>query len=312
MLNGDMETIIPALFRKVTAPAFSRERITTPDGDFLDLDWHRQQSDKLVILSHGLEGDSQRPYIKGMAKTFAAAGYDVLAWNYRGCSGEINQTLRAYHSGATEDLQLVLDHVRAPNFYREISLIGFSLGGNLTLKYLGEMGHALPPEIKGAVTVSVPCNLHESAVQLGRFRNRMYQKRFLRSLRGKLRAKQKVNLPHNPYPDHARLTDFFSFDDYYTAPVHGFANAEAYYKACSSVRFLSGIQVPALILNAANDPFLTPGCFPVQQAKNSDTVFLEMPARGGHVGFCTHFAKDRYYSESRALRFVSEIGSGKA
>lgn len=132
-----METIYPALFRKVQLPPYKRERILTPDGDFLDLDWIKKDSSKLVIISHGLEGNSQRAYIKGMVRAFTSQGFDALAWNYRGCSEQTNLQRRFYHSGATDDLDYIVQHAISKN-YKQIYMIGFSLGGNLTLKYLGE------------------------------------------------------------------------------------------------------------------------------------------------------------------------------
>src|SRR5690349_18377924 len=153
LFSPHLETIFPALLRRVDLKSYTRERITTPDNDFLDLDWLKQDSHKLVILSHGLEGNSTRPYIKGMAKALFEEGYDILAWNFRGCSEEMNKQLRFYHSGATDDLDVVVKHA-AEKKYDEIFLVGFSLGGNLTLKYLGEQ--ASSSKIKKAVAISVP------------------------------------------------------------------------------------------------------------------------------------------------------------
>ena len=306
LFNSHLQTIVPSLFRRITFAATSRERIHTTDGDFLDLDWFMQGAEKLVILSHGLEGDSQRPYMKGMAKNLFSAGFDVLAWNYRGCSGEINKALRSYHSGATDDLEVVIKHVLGKEKYKNMHLAGFSLGGNLTLKYLGEKGKEIYPEIKSAVAISVPCDLLASARKLGTRNNFIYQRRFLKSLRNKVRQKQNLFPEESWLRDNRQLHDFFAFDNFYTAPVHGFANAEEYYKACSSKFFLKNITVPALILNAANDPFLTPDCFPVKEASHSDFLFLEIPEQGGHVGFCVNFGNDEYYSENRALEFIGQ------
>ena len=183
LFNGHLQTIVPSLLRKTPLPFYERERITLPDADFLDLDWARTGSRQLVIISHGLEGDTSRPYVKGMAAAMNRLGLDALAWNFRGCSGESNRLLRAYHSGATEDLDQVVRHVQQTRSYEHLALVGFSLGGNLTLKYLGEKGTEIDPRIKSAVAISVPCDLQKSAEQLGRLRNRMYQKRFIRSLR---------------------------------------------------------------------------------------------------------------------------------
>jgi uncharacterized protein len=157
--DGHFQSIYPSLFRKIALP-YVRERITTPDDDFLDLDWLCADglNHRLVILSHGLEGSSTRQYVTGMARLMSENNYDVLAWNYRSCSEELNRQARFYHSGETTDLQLVINHAIAKG-YTDICLMGFSLGGNLTLKYVGEQGAGINPVIKKAVVFSVPMDL---------------------------------------------------------------------------------------------------------------------------------------------------------
>jgi predicted alpha/beta-fold hydrolase len=307
--SGHLQTIIPALFRKVVSSPYTRERITTPDGDFLDCDWlyaaSSRPSQKLVIISHGLESNSHRPNVLGMARAVSLCGYDALAWNFRGCSGEPNRLPRAYHSGATEDLHTVLDHVAAK--YDEIYLIGFSLGGNLTLKYLGEQSEALSPKVKKAVVFSVPCDLAASSKQLSRVSNRLYERRFLNSLRQKI--EQKATL----FPNQISLAPYLKkqiktlrdFDDCYTAPLHGFQNAEDYYAKCSAKQFISRITIPTLMVNAKNDVFLAPSCYPFDEAKSSDVFFLETSESGGHLGFITKKTPHGlYWSEMRALGFI--------
>ncbi len=307
--SGHLQTIIPALFRKVVSSPYTRDRITTPDGDFLDCDWlyaaSSRPSQKLVIISHGLESNSHRPNVLGMARAVSLCGYDALAWNFRGCSGEPNRLPRAYHSGATEDLHTVLDHVAAK--YDEIYLIGFSLGGNLTLKYLGEQSEALSPKVKKAVVFSVPCDLAASSKQLSRVSNRLYERRFLNSLRQKI--EQKATL----FPNQISLAPYLKkqiktlrdFDNYYTAPLHGFQNAEDYYAKCSAKQFISRITIPTLMVNAKNDVFLAPSCYPFDEAKSSDVFFLETSESGGHLGFITKKTPHGlYWSEMRALGFI--------
>src|SRR5437868_14040180 len=145
--NGHLQTLMPSLLRRVSLSAYRRERIETPDGDFLDLDWAKNGSQRVAVLAHGLEGDSKRHYMLGMVNALVKRGWDAVAWNARGCSGEPNRLLRFTHSGATEDLQTVLSHILSTCDYSQIALIGFSLGGNLVLKYLGERGHGLEPRI---------------------------------------------------------------------------------------------------------------------------------------------------------------------
>ncbi|MBI3219183.1 MAG: alpha/beta fold hydrolase [Bacteroidetes bacterium] len=297
LFHPHAETIWPALFRKVPLIPYQRERISTPDDDFLDLDWLRQGSNKLVIVSHGLEGNTSRAYIKGMAKHFFENGYDVLAWNYRGCSGEMNRQLRFYHSGATDDLSWVINHA-APN-YESIYLIGFSLGGNLTLKYMGE-GNT-NNKIKKAIVFSVPLELHTSCLQILKPSNWMYHYRFLKGLKAKVVEKAKhrsdLNVSHLD-----RIKTLIEFDNHFTAPIHGFADAIDYYKKCSSLYFLSGIQIPTLIVNAKNDPFLSKDCYP--DLLTGSAVKLEIPARGGHVGFAQFHQNGLYWSELKAFDFL--------
>lgn len=296
--NAHIETIWPALFRKIQLSPYQRERLTTPDDDFLDLDWLKQGSNKLVIISHGLEGNSHRAYIKGMAKQFFTNGYDVLAWNYRSCSGEMNRQKRFYHSGATDDLQWVINHASVK--YDSVYLIGFSLGGNLTLKYLGE--GKVNPLVKKAVVFSVPLELHTSCLEILQPSNWMYHHRFLKSLKAKVVAKasQRTDLDIRPLN---QIKTLIEFDDHFTAPIHGFENAIDYYKKCSSLYFLSGIHTPTLIVNAKNDPFLSNDCYP--ELPEASSVKLETPARGGHVGFAQFGQNGLYWSELRAFDFIN-------
>ncbi|EON77521.1 Hydrolase, alpha/beta fold family functionally coupled to Phosphoribulokinase [Lunatimonas lonarensis] len=301
LLGGHLQTIVPSLFRKVPRLPFERERISTPDGDFLDLDWLRRGSQNLVVISHGLEGNSQRPYMVGMADFFSQMGYDVLNWNFRGCSGELNLQPIFYHSGATYDLEIVVRH--ACKSYRNTFLIGFSLGGNLTLKFLGESD----PEkygIRKAVAISVPLDLGDSADKLSKPGNWLYSQRFLKTLKGKVIAKAKL------FPDLLstkgldRISTLRGFDDRVTGPLHGFRNASHYYESCSSIRYLDQISVPVLILNALNDPFLSKSCFPEKLGRSLKNVFMEFPYFGGHVGFSPRQSGQPYWSEKRSFDFI--------
>jgi predicted alpha/beta-fold hydrolase len=304
LANGHLQTLLPALFRRVRGVIYERERITTPDGDFLDLDWAGKGSRHLAIIAHGLEGDSKRAYALGMVRALLRNGWDAVVWNARGCSGEPNRALRFTHSGATEDLQTVLAHVISTRHHDELALIGFSLGGNLTLKYLGECGRELNPRIKKAVVLSVPCDLQSSSIQLARQANQIYMRRFLMSLRQKIRAKMKIMPGKIDDRDYGQLRTFKDFDDRYTASIHGFADAEDYWRQSSSRPFLKSISIPTLLINARNDPFLAERCYPISEAEANSNIHLEMPASGGHVGFITFNHQGEYWSEARALSFV--------
>ena len=300
LFSPHLETIYPAVARKVSIESYQRERISTPDDDFLDLDWLKKASKKLVIISHGLEGNSSRAYIKGMAKVFHSQGFNILAWNYRGCSEEMNRQVRFYHSGATDDLGTVINHSINLGF-EEIYLIGFSLGGNITLKYLGE---ALPPtEIKKAVAISVPMDLKASCEKISLPSNWIYSNRFLKSLKNKVVTKA----AHRKEIDISgieKIKTLSQFDNRYTAPIHGFKDALDYYNQCSSIRFVNDIRIPTLILNAENDPFLSKECFPSDLLKDHVNVQLEILTRGGHVGFAQFNKNGLYFSEQRALDFI--------
>jgi len=300
LFSGHLETIYPALFRTIEL-SYERERIFTPDGDFLDLDWIKNNSKKLVIISHGLEGNSSRAYMKGMAKAFSTNGFDVIAWNFRGCSDEMNKMLRFYHSGATDDLDLVVRHAQR-NGYTEIYLIGFSLGGNLTLKYLGERNSS--SEITKAVVFSTPLDLHTSCLKISKPGNVIYSARFIKSLKNKVIQKSKL-IPGLDLKGIERIDTLISFDDRYTAPLHGFDSALDYYNKCSSINFIESITLPTLIVNAQNDPFLSELCYPVSKVKNHPWVKFENPRYGGHVGFAQFDKNGLYWSEERALSFLT-------
>jgi predicted alpha/beta-fold hydrolase len=313
LANGHLQTILPVLFRRVVPITRERERIATPDGDFLDLDWNRaHRSDSLVIITHGLEGNSANASVQGMATAFHHAGWDSLAWNLRGCSGEMNRLLRTYHSGAWEDLQCVIEH--AAGEYQSIVLVGFSIGGNLTLKYLGDRGSVIHPAIKGAVAFSVPCDLASSALVLESRVNSIYMNHFMRDLRRKIREKAATFPEGISMEGLDQIRTFREFDGTYTAPLNGFLSAEDYWSRASSKPSLVGITVPTLLVNALNDPFLGAECFPREEAEANPHLFLELPESGGHLGFITH-AKE-YWSETRAVefcgRFLGQRGSGKS
>ena len=304
--GGHAQTIYPALFRRLAPVAARGERLELADGDFMDLEWSGDGGPRLAILSHGLEADMQTGYIRGMAAALIRRGWDVLRWNFRGCGGTPNRLLRMYHSGATGDLHLIVTHALAHHPARSVDLIGFSLGGNLTLKYLGERAAELPPRLHRAVAFSVPCDLACSSRQLSIPSNRIFMDRFLIALRAKIRAKKRM------FPDQLDLTGldnirtFREFDDRFTAPIHGFRDAEDYWARCSSRPLLPNITLPTLLINAVNDPFLGPGCHPREEAEGSRFFHFESPATGGHVGFPTLGNGGEYWSETRAAEFLAK------
>ena len=303
--GGHLQTIVPSLLRRTLRVTTERERVELDDGDFLDLDWRREGRDKLVILSHGLEGSSSAVYIQAMAKTLWQEGWDVLAWNCRSCSGELNRLARFYHSGVSDDLEQVLQHALAVHPAGQVDLVGFSLGGNLTLKLLGELGVRAPSRLHRAVAFSVPCDLASSSRRMESWLSRrLYMPRFIRPLLEKVAAKR-AHHPEIPevHPQR-RLETFQQFDDHYTAPLHGFRDAADYWERCSSRPWLSQIELPTLLVQAANDPFLAEACYPYREARESEALFLEVPRGGGHLGFGSPW-DERNWAESRVLEFLA-------
>jgi predicted alpha/beta-fold hydrolase len=303
--NGFISTVYAGLVRRVYLNQ-ERERLTLPDGDFMDLDWsysneESRKVDKLIIILHGLEGNGQRPYMTGPAKLFNENGVDAVCVNFRGCSGEDNLKFRSYHSGATEDLETVIEHAISIKGYSEIYLKGISLGANMILKYLGERND-VPAQIKAAVVVSVPCYLLGAAKELLTFKNRLYHDRFLKHLMSRLKNKLKSFPDQISQHDLESIKTLLDFDNVYTAKAHGFEDALDYYAKSSCLQFLPNIKTPTLIINALNDSFLSAECYPVKEAKNNPNLYLEMPRHGGHSGLIDR--KNVYYNEKRALEFI--------
>lgn len=300
-----ISTVFSGLFRRVKIDQ-QRERITLRDGDFMDLDWSSgaKPSKQLVVLLHGMEGHGQRPYVSGVAKYFNAHDIDAVCVNFRSCSGEQNKKFSTFHSGQTDDLQDVIAHILKNYSYTSIFLKGISLGGNIVLKYLGE-GNAIPSKIKGAMAVSVPIDLASSSKALHQFKNILFHIYFMIGLKYKLMQKQRQ------FPERISRKTLYSvwtlraLDEVYTAKANGFKDIADYHQKSSSLHYLSSIKTPVLLLNAKNDSFLTPSCFPYDIARKSSFIHLETPKYGGHVGFVT---KDNvYYNEKRALAFFREL-----
>jgi len=303
--NGHLQTIPPNLIRRVGGINYERERIVTWDQDFLDLDWSRTGSIKLVLITHGMEGNTNRQYVKGLVKAANEKGYDALAWNLRGCSGEPNKLLTAYHSGKTDDLHYVIHHALGKFQYDSISLIGISLGGNITLKYLGDGEHRVPVELNAAVAVSVPCDLVSTSRNIISGWNRMYSRRFLRQCLDKVRTKMDTFPGAIDYNHVFSSQTLLAFTDNFTAPLHGYSDADDYHRDVECKQFIAGIKLPTLLVTAQNDPFLTPTCYPVTEAEKNPYFTLEITRNGGHVGFDEFMTLSTSWLDDRVMDYLA-------
>ena len=277
-----LQTLWPSWFGPRLAFALRRERVELPDGDFLDIDWTPGTHGPIVLLLHGLQGSVQSPYARALLRTFDRHGWRGAIMHFRGCSGEPNRLARSYHSGETEDLAYVVDLIRRREGAVPIAVVGVSLGGGVLLNWLGKTGVQSP--LAAAVAVSVPFLLGRAADRLDLGFSRLYQSHLLRSLRRAVEQKRRrIHLPLAVH-DLAQLKCFRDFDTHVTAPLHGFRDAEHYYAAASCRQFLKGITVPTLLIQALDDPFMTPDVIP-EPAELPTCVTLDLQRHGGHAGF---------------------------
>lgn len=305
----NLQTLGARMLRPKRGPCSRRVRWTTPDGDFLDLDFvddGNLRADVLVILLHGLEGSSRSGYILELERRFVDRGLGTVALNFRSCSGELNRGRRLYHSGETSDLGWVVDrlHEEAPE--RRLAAVGVSLGGNVLLKYLGENGAAAP--LAAAAAWSVPFDLGAGARFMEQGFSQRYVGRLLRSLKSKVRARagslgNLVDLDRT-----LRATTFREFDDAATAPLHGFASADDYYRQSSSAAFIPSITAPTLILHSRDDPFLPADAIPETAIRTNPAVTPVITEHGGHVGFVSGRAPllPHFWAEDLIARWIAD------
>jgi len=305
--HAHFHTSFPTLFRPRQKADYERERFELSDRDFIDVDWHRKRPEnpgRIALLLHGLEGSSRGKYIIGMANVLEQAGWNVAAFNMRGCSGEPNRLSSTYHSGKSEDLREVVSLLKTRFPESRFALIGFSLGGNVLLKYLGEEGTAAP--VDAAVAFSVPCNLEVGAERLMAKENWLYEQRFVQSLKKKIARKRSLYPERCGSAELREIKNIIQFDEFFTAPLNGFKDATEYWQRSSCEPLLAGLAVPTLLVSALDDPLLCDSCYPVDSAKQNAFFHLELPKFGGHCGFTSLNGSPHYWSEVRTLRFLKE------
>lgn len=304
LASPHLQTLWPALVRRPPRVDLRRERLELADGDFLDLDWARESGPGVVLLVHGLEGSSRSSYMLGMMAALRSLGVRVVAMNFRGCSGEHNRLHRSYHSGETGDIAHVVQTLASRYPGEHLAAIGYSLGGNALLKWLGESGADCA--LRAAVAVSVPLRLERAAQRMSNGLSRIYQWRLIDSLKRKLRHKYRSGDAPVDLRTLDRLRDFHAFDEHVTARLHGFEGADDYYARCSSRGYLAGIRTPTLIIQARDDPFMYADVIP-EAGEVSSAVQLEITAHGGHVGFVAGRwpLRPRYWLEQRVPAFLA-------
>jgi predicted alpha/beta-fold hydrolase len=320
--NSHLQTIYPALLRKTPDPPdYRRERLTTPDYDFIDIDYCGTGNQPLIILIHGLTGSSQSDYIKGLQSALLKQGFRSAALNFRGCSGQSNNRARSYHSGETEDIHFLYQTLREREPDTPLGAVGFSLGGNVLLKWLGEQGEQL--KLFAAVAVSVPLLLGPCATKLDKGFAKCYRGRLLNALkvymRNKLQHLESIGqsqeaLKIKELGDLSAINSFWQYDDRVVAKLHGFNDVHDYYRRSSSRQYLKSISVPTLVIQAVDDPFMTKEVLPGLD-EISPHVHLELTQRGGHVGFVSGSIpfKPKYWLEQRIPEFLrNALWSAKA
>tara|TARA_B100000787_G_scaffold170258_1_gene165318 strand:- start:12623 stop:13591 length:969 start_codon:yes stop_codon:yes gene_type:complete len=305
--NSHFNTIYRPLFMKETHN-YKRKRITTWDNDFIDLDFSEVNSNKIVILIHGLEGSSESKYILSAATELNNSGFDTVSFNLRGCSGDDNLLLSTYHSGKTEDLEFVISYLLKNYSYDKIMIVGYSLGGNITLKYFGEYAFSISDKVSCGIAVSVPIDLAFSSELMSSLKNKLYMDKFLKSLRLKVFEKSQKHPQYKLNINKlTKAKTFKDFDGLYTAPIFGFSSPEEYWKKASSKPYLPKIRKPTLLISSKDDPFLPKECYPYKEAKESNVFHLEVTKYGGHVGFISSFLpQENRWLENRILNFLED------
>ena len=288
------QTLIPTLLRPSPKLDLDIETLELPDGDFVRIGWAggARRGQRIAVLVHGLTGGFQSKYLRGLARLLVADGWRVAALELRGGGETPNRVARSYHHGDTADLRHLLHLLKARDPQARLAVVGWSLGANVVLKAMGEDGDAAPVEAVAAA--SAPFLLEPCANRLRTGFARFYQNHLIRALRAMVVRKQDllVSAGIDPAAIH-RARDFFEFDDAYTAPLNGFADARDYYARCSCGPFLGRIARPTLIINAIDDPFMVRGIVP-QAETLAPPVTIELARRGGHVGFIAADARGRW------------------
>ncbi|MBR4219928.1 MAG: alpha/beta fold hydrolase [Victivallales bacterium] len=305
--NRHIQTILPSYFRKAdNSVTYDRETFIAPDKEPFLLDWARVpegKSDKLLIISHGLCGHTRRHYALSMVKAFNTIGWDCLAWNYRGTGPSPVNSTHFTTNDSSDHLKWVTEHAILKGKYKKVALVGYSMGGNLCMLYLTREAATLPSEIVGSALFCAAIDLKDCAEKFQAFPGSIYCAHFMKKL-----VKVALDI-HEKLPDQVNINGIekvkstFEYDDLITAPLLGLKDAITYYQKASACFMLDKLNIPTLMVNPKNDPFLGGGCFPLETARNSKTLFLETPDSGGHCGFIT-LGHEEWWPTKRAKEFL--------
>ncbi len=310
--NPHIQTLYSTLFRKSKALDFEIERFALSDGDFVECFWYQKamptQKHPIVVLFHGLEGSYLSPYIQGMIETLLTHGYTPVLMHFRGCSGKENLLSRAYHSGDTSDAKAWIDALHRAYPHAPLFAIGYSIGGNMLLKLLGEWKADSP--LVAMVSISAPQQLDICANHINKGFAKIYQYHLMRHLKKSLLQKYKthpmqslIGINENAVKD---LKTFWDFDGAYTAPIHGFSSAKEYYALSSAKQYIKYICTPTLIIHAIDDPFMSSDILPSKE-ELSEHVTLEVSKHGGHVGFISgSIFRPKYWLEERIITYFNQ------
>ena len=316
MRNRHIQTLFASFFRKDRLQKVVTEEFTLPDGDFVEVVWNKEKPKDqrpIVVLFHGLAGSVNSPYIVGLMNALNTKGYASVLMHFRGCGKKENLKPRAYHSGDTADAKAWIEHLHKNYPNNPLHAVGFSIGGNMLLKLLGEWQEQTP--LRSAVSISAPMRLDICADTIEKGFAKVYQNYLLKPLKQSLLAKyKKFNMQELLGIDEQRVKEIKTvrkFDELYTAKIHGFASSEDYYERCSARQFLKDICTPTLIIHALDDPFMTPEILP-NSNEVSEFVTLDISPCGGHVGFVGGFFEVEYWLEGRVWNFFHITSYKKA
>ncbi|RUM69538.1 MAG: hydrolase [Sulfurovum sp.] len=312
--NRHLQTLYAPLFRKQNTPTVEIERFNLLDGDFVEAYWYKSKpidTRPIVTLFHGLAGSFASPYIQGVMKALDRKGFASVLMHFRGCSGKANLIPRSYHSGDTADAKAWIEYLSMNYKNSKLHAVGYSIGGNMLLKLLGEEKGKTP--LLSAVSVSAPMDLDITAKRINQGFSKRYQKHLLDPLKETLLEKYKTfdmeKILNKSIDDVKNIKTIEEFDELYTAPINGFGTAKNYYKECSAKQFLKHIQIPTLIIHALDDPFMTPEILPTKE-ELSEYITMSISEHGGHVGFVNGtLLKPNYWLEEHIVKYLLKQSS---